>query len=146
MIVQLRTPGALPINPFFSLVGLTFAVSLGFIGSLRFVDRAPWLTDVHFAIDSIIVTAAVFITGGVESLFTILYMLPIVAASVVQFRRGGLQIASLSTMLFFGVVVAQYLGANGYLSLPLQDLVLSAGRPQRRAYTVASMRRVLRAR
>ena len=124
VVVQLRAPGALPINPFFSLVGLTYAVSLGFIASLRFVDRLPWLADVHFAIDSLVVTAAVFITGGVESLFTILYMLPIVAASVVQFRRGGLLIASLSTIFYFGVVVAQYLGANGYVSLPLQDLVL----------------------
>ena len=30
--------GRLPINPFFSLIGLTYAVSLGFIASLRFVD------------------------------------------------------------------------------------------------------------
>jgi two-component system sensor histidine kinase PilS (NtrC family) len=118
LIVQLRTPGALPINPFYFLVGLTFAVSLGFIGSLRFVDRLPWLTDVHFAIDAIVVSAAVLLTGGVESLFTILYMLPIVAASTVQFRRGGLQIAGLTTILFFGVVVTQYLNANGYLALP----------------------------
>jgi two-component system sensor histidine kinase PilS (NtrC family) len=118
LIVQLRTPGVLPINAFYFLVGLTFAVSLGFIGSLRFVDRQPWLADVHFAIDAIVVSAAVFLTGGVESLFTILYMLPIVAASTVQFRRGGLQIAGLSTILFFGVVVAQYLNANGYLVLP----------------------------
>jgi two-component system sensor histidine kinase PilS (NtrC family) len=123
VVVELRAPGALPINPFFSLVALTFAVSLGFIGSLRFVDRLPWLTDVHFAIDSIVITAAVFITGGVGSLFAILYMLPIVAASTVQFRRGGLQLAGLSTILFFGVVVAQYLNVNGYLSLPLQSLV-----------------------
>ena len=123
VIVQLRAPGTLAINPFFSLVGLTFAVSLGFIGSLRFVDRLPWLTDVHFAIDAIVVTAAVFITGGVESLFAILYMLPIVAASTVQFRRGGLQLAGLSSILFFGVVVAQYLAANGYLTLPLHNAV-----------------------
>jgi two-component system sensor histidine kinase PilS (NtrC family) len=138
VIVQLRTPGALPINPFFSLVGLTFAVSLGYIGSLRFVDRLPWLTDVHFAIDSIIITAAVFITGGVESLFAILYMLPIVAASTVQFRRGGLQIAGLSTILFFGVVMAQYFNANGYLTLPLQDAVANDLPPVNVAqYTVA---------
>ena len=39
-------------------------------------------------------------------------MLPIVAASTVQFRRGGLQIAALSTILFVGVVVAQYLDAD----------------------------------
>ena len=116
VIVQVRTPGALPIDPFYFLVALTYAVSLGFIASLRFVERLPWLTDVHFAIDAIVVSAAVFITGGVESLFTILYMLPIVAASTVQFRRGGLQLAALSTILFFGVVVAQYLDANGYLA------------------------------
>jgi two-component system, NtrC family, sensor histidine kinase PilS len=122
VIVQLRDPGALPINPFYFLVGLTYAVSLGFIASLQLVDRLPWLTDVHFAIDAVIVSAAVFVTGGVASLFTILYMLPIVAASTVQFRRGGLQLAGLSTILFVGVVVAQYLGANGYLELPFSDL------------------------
>ena len=123
VIVQLRSPGALPIDPFFYLVALTYAVSLGFIASLQLVERVPWLTDVHFAIDAGVVSAAVFITGGVDSLFAILYMLPIVAASTVQFRRGGLQIAGLSTILFLGVVVAQYLTVNGYLELPFKGLV-----------------------
>ncbi|HYE85517.1 MAG TPA: ATP-binding protein [Vicinamibacterales bacterium] len=122
VVVQVRAPGALPVNPFFFLVGVTYAVSLGFIGSLRFVDRLPWLTDVHFAIDSIVVSAAVLMTGGVGSLFVVLYMLPIVAASTVQFRRGGLQLAVLNTILFVGVVIAQYLGANGYLELPFMNL------------------------
>jgi two-component system sensor histidine kinase PilS (NtrC family) len=123
VVTQFRAPGALPVAPFYLLVGLTFAVSLGFILSLRYVDRLPWLTDVHFGIDTIVVTAAIFITGGVESLFPILYMLPIVAASTVQFRRGGLQVAGFSTILFIGVVVAQYLNANGYLDLPFESLV-----------------------
>lgn len=138
VIVQLRTPGALPINPFYFLVGLTFTVSLGFIASLQLVDRLPWLTDVHFAIDAIVISTAVLITGGVESLFVILYMLPIVAASTVQFRRGGLQIAILNTILFVGVVVAQYLNANGYLDLPYGNLVTRELPPVNVAqYTVA---------
>jgi two-component system sensor histidine kinase PilS (NtrC family) len=138
VVVQVRAPGALPVNPFFFLVGLTFAVSLGFIGSLKFVDRLPWLTDVHFAIDAIVVSAAVLITGGVESLFVILYMLPIVAASTVQFRRGGLQLAVLSTILFVGVVVAQYFSANGYIEMPFANLVDSDLPPVNVAqYTVA---------
>lgn len=138
VVVQLRSPGALPINPFYFLVGLTFAVSLGFIASLQFVERLPWLTDVHFAIDSIVVSAAVLITGGVESLFVILYMLPIVAASTVQFRRGGIQLAVLNTILFVGVVVAQYLSANGYLELPYENLVAMDLPPVNVAqYTVA---------
>ncbi len=118
VVVQLQEPEATSINPFFFLIGLTYVVSLGFIGSLRFVERFPWLTDVHFAIDSLLVSAAVFLTGGVQSLFTILYMLPIVAASSMQSRRGGLQVAGLSTILLVGVVLGQYLHAYGYLGLP----------------------------
>ena len=118
VFVQLREPEATSINPFFFLIGLTYAVSLGFIGSLRLVDRVPWLTDVHFAIDAILVSFAVFVTGGVQSLFTILYMLPIVAASSMQYRRGGLQLAGFSTILLVGVVLTQYLHVNGYLGLP----------------------------
>lgn len=120
LVVQLRGPGPLPINPFFFLIGLTYAVSLGFLGSLPFVERWPWLTDVHFGIDTFIISAAVFLTGGVESLFTTLYMLPIVAASSVQFRRGGLQLAVLSAALFVGLVMAQYLYASGNLGLPFR--------------------------
>lgn len=138
VVVQLRTPSAEDVNPFYFLVGLTFAVSLGFIASLQFVERLPWLTDVHFAIDSIVVSAAVLITGGVESLFVMLYMVPIVAASTVQFRRGGIQLAVLNTILFVGVVVAQYLVANGFLDLPYSALVSTDLPPVQVAqYTVA---------
>jgi two-component system sensor histidine kinase PilS (NtrC family) len=138
VIVQLRTSGGQLSHPFYFLVGLTYAVSLGFIASLKMVERLPWLTDVHFAIDAVVVSAAVFITGGVESLFVILYMVPIVAASTVQFRRGGLQLAGLSTILFFGVVVAQYLTVNGYLDLPFTELVATELPPVNVAqYTVA---------
>ncbi len=138
VIVQPKTPGGQPIDQFYFLVGLTYAVSLGFIASLQLVERLPWLTDVHFAIDAVVVSAAVFITGGVESLFSILYMVPIVAASTVQFRRGGLQLAGLSTILFFGVVVAQYLTVNGYLELPFTELVATDLPPVNVAqYTVA---------
>ncbi len=120
LVMELRDPGAWAINPFFFLIGLTYAVSLGFIGSLRFVDRWPWLTDVHFAIDAVIISAAIMLSGGVESLFTILYMLPIVAAASVQFRRGGLQLAALSSILFVGLVLMQYLDASGNITVPFQ--------------------------
>ena len=118
LVVELRDPGAWAINPFLFLIGLTYAVSLGFIGSLRFVDRWPWLTDVHFAIDAVIISVAIMLSGGVESLFTILYMLPIVASASVQFRRGGMQLATLSTILFIGVVLLQYLYAADQLAMP----------------------------
>ena len=45
-------------------------------------------------------------------------MLPIIAASTVQFRRGGLLVATLSAVLYVGLVLAQYLTASGLLHDP----------------------------
>jgi two-component system sensor histidine kinase PilS (NtrC family) len=137
LVVQLRDPGAWAINPFFFLIGLTYAVSLGFIGSLRFVDRWPWLTDVHFAIDAVIISVAIMLSGGVESLFTILYVLPIVAAASVQFRRGGLQLATLSSILFIGLVLVQYLYTTDNLDVPFTLPVTALPPVNVAQYTVA---------
>lgn len=137
LVVQLRDPGAWAVNPFFFLIGLTYTVSLGFIGSLRFVDRWPWLTDVHFAIDAVIISAAIMLTGGVDSLFTILYMLPIVAAASVQFRRGGLQLATLSSILFIGLVLLQYLYTADHIDVPFTLPVTALPPVNVAQYTVA---------
>jgi two-component system sensor histidine kinase PilS (NtrC family) len=115
LVVQLRTPGDFGTNPFFALIALVYGVSLVFIASLRFVERVPWLIDVHFAIDVLVVTACVALTGGIASYFNPLYVLPIVAASTIQFRRGALQVAAFGSLLFAAVVLAQYAQAAGEL-------------------------------
>jgi two-component system sensor histidine kinase PilS (NtrC family) len=115
LVVELRAPGDFGTNPFFALIALIYVVSLVFIASLRFVDRLPWLTDIHFAIDVVVVSACVALTGGITSLFTSLYVLPIVAASTIQFRRGALQVAAFGSLLFSGVALAQYVQVTGNL-------------------------------
>ena len=115
LVVQLRTPGDFATNPFFALIALVYGVSLVFIASLRHVERFPWLTDINFAIDVVVVSACVALTGGISSYFTSLYVLPIVAASTIQFRRGALQVAAFGSLLFGAVVLAQYLQTTGNL-------------------------------
>src|SRR5262249_47858468 len=112
---ELGGPEGFAVSPFFTLIGVVYATSLLFIASLRYVDRFPWLADVQTSIDVVVVSACVALTGGVTSLFSWLYVLPIVAASSIQFRRGALQIAALSSLMYTGVVLAQYLQASGYL-------------------------------
>ena len=114
-VVELRTPGDFGTSPFFVLIAFVYGVSLVFIASLRFVDRFPWLTDIHFAIDVVVVSACVALTGGISSLFTSLYVLPIVAAATIQFRRGALQVAAFGSLLFGAVVLGQYLQATDNL-------------------------------
>jgi two-component system sensor histidine kinase PilS (NtrC family) len=119
LVVQLRAPGNFGINPFFTLIAFVYGVSLAFIASLRFVERFRWLTDIHFAIDVIVISACVALTGGISSYFTPLYVLPIVSASTIQFRRGALQVAAFGSLLFGALVLAQYVQATGNLGAVL---------------------------
>src|SRR3954468_8799389 len=107
-LILYRAPGAFPIDPFFALIGLTYALTAVWTITLRYVDRHPWLIDVQVACDSIIVSAIVYLTGGVGSYFSSLYTLPIIAASTVQSWRGGLMAGVLSSVLLGGLVVGQY--------------------------------------
>jgi two-component system sensor histidine kinase PilS (NtrC family) len=115
LVVQLRLPGIFDATPFFILIAFIYAVSLLFIASLRFVERFSWLIDLHFALDVVVVSAAVALTGGISSLFTSLYVLPIVAASTLQFRRGAVQVAALSSLVYSGIVLAQFAQTSGLL-------------------------------
>jgi two-component system, NtrC family, sensor histidine kinase PilS len=108
-LAQLAAPGSFPINPFFFLIALTYALTVCYAATVRHVDRQAWLVDIQLAGDALIVSAFIYLTGGVASYFSVLYVLPVVAGSTVQFRRGGLLVATLSTVLYVGLVVRQYM-------------------------------------
>jgi two-component system, NtrC family, sensor histidine kinase PilS len=116
---RVTAPGSFAVDPFFFLIGLTYALTIIWALSLRFVERHRWLLDLQLAGDALIVSAFIYVTGGVTSYFSSLYVLPIVAASTIQFRRGGLTTAALSAILYVGLVLAQYLTASGFLNYPL---------------------------
>jgi two-component system sensor histidine kinase PilS (NtrC family) len=116
-LAKIAAPELFPGDPFFLLIGLTYALTIAYALTWRFVDdRRRWLVDVQLAGDALIVSAFIYLTGGITSYFTSLYVLPIVAGSTVQFRRGGLLVATLSTVLYVGLVVAQFMAASGMLT------------------------------
>ena len=109
-LIEINRPGAFPVNPFFFLIALTYALSVVYLATLRWVERRPWIVDLQFGVDAILVSAFIAITGGVTSYFSSLYALPIAAASTVRFRRGAIQVAALSAVLYLALVSAQYAG------------------------------------
>jgi two-component system sensor histidine kinase PilS (NtrC family) len=139
IVAQVTAPGSFPVNPFFFLVGLTYGLTIAYALTLRFVDRFHWLIDIQLALDAVIVSAFIYFTGGITSYVSSLYVLPIVAASVVRFRRGGLLVACASAVLYVGIVFTQFLTAAGILIDPwlsAERVVLpTAGTAQ---YTVAT--------
>src|SRR4051812_31319678 len=125
-LILYRTPSAFPIAPFYAMIGLTYGLTVVWTLTLRFVDRAPWLVDVQVACDALIVSAMVYLTGGVGSYFSSLYTLPIIAASTVQSWRGGLMVGLLSAVMYTGVVVAQY-EAGGDVLPPARVAMFTVG-------------------
>jgi two-component system sensor histidine kinase PilS (NtrC family) len=108
ILIQINAPGSLPIDPFFFLIGLTYALTAVYSLVLRHVERHRWIVDLQLGCDAIIVSAIVHVTGGVVSYFTSLYALPIIAASAVRSWRGGVMVAVLGSVIFAGITVAQY--------------------------------------
>ncbi len=110
ILVQVRTPNAFAGDPFFFLIGVTYALTVAYTLTLSQAERHPWLVDLQFALDAAIVSAIVYLTGGIGSYFTSLYVLPIIAAAALQYFRGAVTVALLSGLLFGGLVVSQYAG------------------------------------
>src|SRR3954471_7558489 len=118
IFMEVTAPGSFPVNPYFLLIGCTYALTIIYVLTLRYIDRYRWLVDLQLAIDALIVSAFIYITGGITSYFTSLYVLPVIAASTIQFRRGGLMVATLSAVLYAGLVLAQSLAASGLRTDP----------------------------
>ena len=108
ILIQIKSPGAVPIDPFFFIIGLTYALTVVYSLALKHVERHRWIVDLQLGCDAIIVSAIVWLTGGVTSYFASLYALPIIAASAIQSWRGGMMVAVLSSLMYAGITGAQY--------------------------------------
>lgn len=93
----------------FRLGGLTFAATLIYIVLLRILRRRPTVQAyIQFFGDLLLITALVYYLGGVESPFSLLYLIVIAVASTLLRRRAGITVASAANALYAGLVVGLY--------------------------------------
>jgi two-component system sensor histidine kinase PilS (NtrC family) len=111
VLIQLNTGPAARPGPLYVLIGWTYALSAIYASSLRLTKRAPWLVDLQLAFDAMTVSAFVWITGGIATYFSFIFVLPIIAAGALLFRRGALRVTVLSMLLYTGMVILQYTGS-----------------------------------
>lgn len=134
VLVQLSRPDALPAAPYFYLIAAAYALSVVNLLGLRFADAHPWLADAQLAGDALLVTAFITVTGGVTSVFSSLYLLPVIAASTIRGRRGALQLAALNTLLLVAIVLWQYAQPAWFDQIGGQNVLPAVRQAQ---YTVA---------
>jgi two-component system, NtrC family, sensor histidine kinase PilS len=86
--------------PLFRLVLVTYVVSLAFAIALYRRTALSLLAYSHLAIDVVIAAAVVALTGYAESVFVFMFLLAIVNASILLFRRGAVAAAALSLGIY----------------------------------------------
>src|SRR5262245_20047764 len=123
IVAQIAVSRLFSIDACFFLIALVYALTVVYSATLGLVDRRPWLIDLQLAGDALIVSGFIYVTGGITGSFSVLYVLPILAAGMLRFRRGSLLVAALSAVAYGSLVMAQYLGGSGFFpySLPAAD-------------------------
>lgn len=102
-------------HPFFSFVPLSYLlISVIFILSLFYgiilpkIKRVTLFAFIQIGLDSLFVSAIVYLTGGYYSLFSFLYLVIIIYASMILYIRGGLILGVLNSTLYSSVLILQY--------------------------------------
>jgi two-component system sensor histidine kinase PilS (NtrC family) len=113
LAMKVVSPETLPISTdtLFGLIAVAYGLTIAYALLLERTMKHPWVADVQLAIDAVVVSGIVDQTGGVNSYFSSLYALPIIAASIVQSRRGAWLVCILTCLLYGGIVAGQYSGA-----------------------------------
>ena len=102
-VVQLReTQFFKYVSPvyFYALIGFTYALTLLYALLLRRIRRLRAFAYVQILLDLFFITLLIYFTGGIASIFSWVYLFAIFSAGTILYRRGGLLIASASSILY----------------------------------------------
>jgi two-component system sensor histidine kinase PilS (NtrC family) len=67
---------------------------------LRYKKHLIKLAYTQLLLDTVLTTTIIYATGGAESVFSFLYFLAIISASILLYRKGGLIVAASSSILY----------------------------------------------
>jgi len=104
-VIELLFRPAVTLKPFYLLTGLTYALTLAYAFAYPRFRHSPAFASLQIFGDILLTTVVVIITGGVVSNFSFLYVLSILTASTILYRRGAMLAASLSWIAYATMVL-----------------------------------------
>lgn len=90
------------------LIAFLYALTFVYVILLKSTQNLSKLAYFQLLMDTAFVTAIIYSTGGIESIFSFLYILAIINGSILLYRRGGMIIASASSILYGLLLDLQY--------------------------------------
>jgi two-component system sensor histidine kinase PilS (NtrC family) len=100
-------------NPLWYLIIVSVLLAFVFVLLHRRISENVLLYLI-FLSDIPLVGAIIHYTGGIESMFPLLYVPLVIASSLYLFRRGAYVVALTAVLFFFGLVLFESLGTEGY--------------------------------
>jgi two-component system, NtrC family, sensor histidine kinase PilS len=103
LIIQYTVAEVLPIDYLYATAAVTYGLTLLYIGVAQIIRSRVINLSIQIAGDLLVETLLVYFTGALDSPFSFLYLVSIITASMMLFRRGGLFAAS-GAVILYGVL------------------------------------------
>jgi len=98
------------VNAYYCLIAAVYLLTFLYVIAFRYVRNLTKFAYVQILLDTILITAIIHTTGGIESMFSLVYPLSIISGSIILYRRGGLMVASFSIILYGALLDLNYYG------------------------------------
>ncbi|MEO8378912.1 MAG: ATP-binding protein [Acidobacteriota bacterium] len=121
LIIQYTIREVLPLDYLYIAAGATYALTLAYIGLAFAIPSRKLNLAIQIGGDIGVETLLVYFTGGLDSPFSFLYLVSIITASMLLYRRGGLLAASAASIGYGVLVDLMYYGV---LPMPQQSIFL----------------------
>jgi len=108
--IQFSAAAFLPLNSFYVLFSFVFVLSAVYLGLYSWGKFLAHQVGFQIAMDLLIITAFVYISGGLEGSFYFLYIFAIIAAGIILSRKAAYVTAALSAVCFGVLVDGMFLG------------------------------------
>jgi two-component system sensor histidine kinase PilS (NtrC family) len=132
-------------HPIYAMVVVVSVLTILYARMLGRVKNLRLFTYLQVTLDILLITAIVYITGGVESYLQIMYLLTVIGSSILLSRRGGYYAASISSisygtlvdMDFYGMLPAKYMVFGAETAHAWEDVLTTVSTNMLAFFTVA---------
>ncbi len=114
----------------YTLTGAIYLLTIVYVSIFPLVTGQRLFAIVQIIVDVVLITVLIFLTGGINSIFSFMYSISIISASILLYVKGGMLAATASSLLYALLILMQHYGliapltagltpASGYSNAPV---------------------------
>jgi two-component system sensor histidine kinase PilS (NtrC family) len=118
-----REPLAPPLLIIYALIASVYLITFVYVVVLQRLGSSLRFAYIQIGLDTILVTLLIYVTGSIASVFSFLYLVVIVYASILLYKKGSLIMATLCSIQYGLMVGLEYYGLlTPFYSLATMDI------------------------